>query len=1658
MVDLGRIDIESGLMAPAGEDEETAEIYRREARASVGQDKVATAALLLDAAFANERDEAPEEDIVRDLLLAAALAPNTPWVLESAHRMMLRLGRWQEALEFLAREFRPGDAPDSLQAIAMTSADLLWIVADKPREAMAWVQKALASDPNHVEALYAGLCMSLLPVESGGDPKQAETFALSLAKILGAPEERAILYGLAGSIQMAGKRDADALESYAQAAQADRTNPYIQLKFALLNEKFGKLQDAAQCYAQLATLFEDKALCGAFYRRAGILQGYAGQSERSSLYLNESYKFYQNDHATDSEDKFGIIWMAIDAMRRSGNMQRVIELERQLVEMAENDETKAAHQMAIADVCFEGMGAVDSAVEALEAASEAGAGYMADSRLAAIYESRGDWTNLAKILGHMSTRSQLEAPACLWLMADALQQSGAKDKAIETLTPLANGLGRLRLDLLLEETQNHDAHARMLDKWYRESTDDATKSAILSQILTILTERLNAPEIAIQYQKGIASAAPSRDLAWRQLHLMARMSNISGVVEGMLRIAAETSDGNEARMLCLEAALLKDRALKDTAGAIEILCSVHENYPNDVPSIVLLRMIGYRERRYDLILKANGWRGLFQMSSAQRAEIACENAWACLHLEDDASAAEWFEKARHHAPLDAYAFRLYVDLLRKMGRWKEVVRVIRESLPLINGENGPAAAKQDNAGSDNAENIDDGWDIDTDDLDAVTDEVLSAMNTPAQALSAEQRAWREVMLDIQTHCLKSSAGTVYARQQHFEADPTIENFVDFIIEKFTTDPVESHLSVLLSARGKLSSVSPETQSLIDWVQAETLRMGHPDGAPERVATSIDTLLRRSLNQPYGNCLRADILRCHRELPKEDIIAWLEKYAAFTRDRWMCHALSREAMMRVIWIEQDYEPSSHRKSMADICEETDRRSLWMLEHYASLTEDWQALGYFRERLAQLEVDTLARLQVLKSALAPYVDAELTNHAVRVAQECLKLNAHAYPALITLAHIAEDSDDRVSLASIADRLSEASASLENRTSYGLWAAQLWSKLSRPDQALACLGRLLAHDPTCAQAIAMSEQLYESQGRFDLLARIYTRATAALPEGETQIALLRKHAHISAEKLNDPASASLSLAKIIAQNPADLDALAMHADLLIEQARWNEAVDVLEQISKVAENAERRRTTNLKLADILVHQLEQQDRAKRLLRRHLNLFDHDMPALHLLYEIACVERNWNDAKSTLEEICCDEGSVDTRKARLEFTRVAREAGWSHDIRTLYEKQAIAAVLDHRDDFDALVDDYRTHGELPRLIDVTRRELGKQGNPEMVAKYRGCVAALLVANKQHREALSFLSEIIHESQDTDWAYLARAQALTSAGQLPSAVGEYRRTLTRNIHLDDAFDPFVEVLKQTGDDITLASVAALRDQRRKTGTAAPWERCVKGGPCGFFDIELIPLNRAFIDAQRYLYKMTPYAFEMFTDGVACRPLAPTHWAYTRCLRLFGQNIEIKHIYVAPDLGPVKCRAKLDDEAAIVFDESLIDELNQIPFDFWAAYAMHQSITGGALIDVLKNESVEALFCALCQPRPESELAQTMKKQLFRVLPRTDRKLFKDGVPFLSPNWTDFREALQTRASCVAATLCACPAYALHAHPDDPALEVFLISENYVRFVKKFWS
>lgn len=1625
-------DIRAALMVPAAAGQETAEIFRREARALYETAPQDAAAMLLDAAYANDRDDVECDVVVRDLMLAIAICPDTLWVYSAARRLLLKLGLWNEAIDISKKELELSKQAEYRMALCLEAAQILWIGLGDLEASFAWVQRGLEQEPSHVGALYMALWLSI----ERGKTLEAADYAVHLSKILSAPSERSVLYRLAGKIHADISNSAQAYSYYNEAVLSDRGDLFAHLHLSQLEEKFSKHSEAAQSYAQAAQIVDSQNLSAALYARAAKLNFYGGQLEKSAFHLLEAHKRLCPSYT--------LIMLEAEVCERIGNHQRAAELLLEIIEMTPDSSKRAPYFVTLSDIYAYGLGDKESSIEALAMgiACDPSLHYIY-SRLAAAYESLGQYTKLAAVL---KARAQIEEgqqrEASLWLMAQAHFRSGQYSEAVEALTLIGeSAIVRYLLYILYEILDDHRAHAHALDTWYRLSQDEGTRLAVLSQLLVLLTEKVEAPEIAIQYFGDGHFSLVSRDIAFRQIKLLRTLSHDEDLLRVLLELGASTEDLGESQMWKLEAAMICDRDLKDAEHACQILEELNQSSPHFYPAIAFRHGIALRDGAFSKLIEVNLSKDVLFLGPREQAETACENAWACLRMGNDERAIEYFEIAERLQALDSYYLRLYLQVLKRLGRWKDVERVISESIQALVMS---SERKQEDLQEDDGQ----------DDFDASENE--KRLETE---FSRELDFLHESLIDLRSFCLGRPVGVSLARLQHFKRFPNIQRYLDYMIEKLLLDHKDTWLTGIIQANTLLEAVDASTHALLQWVMAEITRSLSPEKLSQQKASSILMMLQAGLDKPYASYLRADILRVHRELPHGDVAVWLERYADMSPDKWMSTELRREASLRYSLSEKDLDAARRASSIAFKSSGNDWQSLWEFERFSAITEDWQALGILRERLAQLESDATARLQVLKTALVPYIDDNLIDHGVRVAQECLKNDPHTIVALVTLAHVAEDAGDYQSLANIADRLSEASRFSDNRLSYGMWAAHIWyEKLGRSEQALASLSHLLSHDPSCPSAISMSESLLEEIGAFESLSHIYTRAIAATEPGLQQMDLLRKQAKLLSTRLNDVPSASLALARILKQDAKDEAALMMQSELYIAQERWSEASTVIEQYAQVTTHTEKKRAANLKLSEIFIHQLNQADKAKRILRKHLNQFTNDIKALHLLYDIALAERNWLDAKVTLEAICHDGSESELRWARLAFTRIAREAGWSHDLRTLYERQAIEAIIGHRSDFDILVDDYRAHTEIDRLITVARMELGQLGDLDRIAQYRGCIAALLVANGQHREALAFLSEIIHDAQHTDWAYLARAQALYSAGQLESAASEFRRTLSRNIQLNDAYAPFIDVLKQIGDDVALASVLALRQHRTPTKKHLEFSRCVQGTPRGFFDLELISIDRKCIEAQRYLRMMTPYIFPIFATHELATELDSKHWTIGRCRQLFGQNYEVKASYTASFASSVElAKVKLDVNDGLCFDSSIVFDPG-LSFDFWAAYAMHQAVTGACVLDILDEEACGDLFSGLCEAKPESPKAQILRKQIFKYLPRGDRKLFKDGVPFKAPDWSEMRSALKTRAACIGAIISASPAYALHAVPNDSVLQKFLISDSYGRLVRMYWG
>lgn len=1642
-------DVKTSLETPALEGEETAEIYRREAKALYETNAVRAAKMLIDAAYANDRDEAVSSSIVRDLLTAVTLAPSEAWVASAARRLLVKIGRWGEALALLEREIELASTTDLKIACALEAASIVWIVQDDPEGALRWVERALKIDPCHVGALYDALwldCARERALESAHDAEK-------LAKILGAPEERAVLFTFAANIHAGLGDDECAHVLYNSAVQADRNALYALLGLAWLDEKRGNFAEAAQNWASAAARFDKDTCAGEFYAHAGTMYYYVGDLVKACACLEEAQKrIHENSE---------ILALELEACVRLGNTTRAVELEKRLIETADSPRAQAARYVELARI-LAASGDEKSASEALSQSAALGmnAQLVFDWRCA--LEEKA--LNYEALISCYSDRLDTCRDASLsefyvWQLARVLMASGHLSEAIKLMRERDVMLCRWRCACALEASSDAEALVRKLDQWLSGASDEGMCAALRSQIMTILIERLDHPEIALQYVKTFPENTQSFDLVLRRQSILVALDQREALLESYKKIASLTKDVEDVKMWFMEAAASAVE-LKKFDEAMQILKSLHDMFPTYVPTIEFFHAIALRAGDWNQVVISNAWRS--EVWVTRQAEFAVENAWGCLEMGLVDKAIEWFSRAQSLSSLDAASLRGYLRLLRQTGRYDEAVKLLVATV-------GSSPLPENAVKAEDVSDTDDNDVLSSDEFDALElskmrerEEAKNDVRVNLNKISAEKidispefdvkdvTSMRETILDIRSYCMPRTAGTSVERARVYLLEPSFKHYLQYVLEVMISLPRSQQLQAILEATGSLEVGDEEAKSLILWLKAELIMRDAED-----TKSRVDLMLRASLNRSYGMGLRAEILRRLRGRSGEDVSVWLETYAASTPDRWVAAELMREASLRNMWIDHDFEAVKRTSLAAFRQGGNDWRSLWELERFADQSEDYQALGVLRERMATLEVEPAARLQALKSALAPYVDEGLDDHAVRVAQECLKQDPHDFVALLTLAHIAEDDKNVVQLASIADRLAESACLPENRLSYGLWAARLWRGLGRNDQAFSSLNALLSHDPASMPAITLCEQILSATAQWEKLSLVYVRAIGALTPCKLQIELLRRHASLLATRLDDQAGASLALSRILTQAPEDIDALTEQTKLLSQQSRWSEAVETLELRIKCTNSPEERRKANIALADILIHHVEDLVRARRILRRHLTQFVHDLDALRLMYDISCRERNWLEARVTLDEICQEESPL-YHWARLAYTRIAREAEWSNDIRVIYERNAIATAIGHRDDFDALVDDYVKHGDIERLIRVAKYDLSKTQEADKIAQYRGCVAALYVANGQHREALSFLSDVIGESGQTDWAYLARAQALFCAGQLESSAAEFRRTLTLNLNMEKAYEPFLEVLRQLGDEVAQKAAKAFVDHR--TGQPHVSERCLGGSPRGFFDIEMLRIERVYNEAFQYLRLMTPYIYPLYEQPMKLVVLDQKHWAMSRCRQLFGQkqNFEVKQLYISKLSGNLGC-VRLTDPPSLILAPELV-ETPTPEFDFWAAYAMHQATSGAAVLDVIDDEEADALFAALCQPEPEARRAQALKKLISKRIPRSDRKLFKDGVPFKAPSWSGFRAALSTRAACVAAIMSGAPSVALKAFPEDEELQRFILSDTYVRLLKLYFN
>lgn len=309
----------------------------------------------------------------------------------------------------------------------------------------------------------------------------------------------------------------------------------------------------------------------------------------------------------------------------------------------------------------------------------------------------------------------------------------------------------------------------------------------------------------------------------------------------------------------------------------------------------------------------------------------------------------------------------------------------------------------------------------------------------------------------------------------------------------------------------------------------------------------------------------------------------------------------------------------------------------------------------------------------------------------------------------------------------------------------------KLGNDGPALDSWRSVLEIDPEDLEGLRAVRDLYTRQGDYEELAPILRRlidheATSEMEELELWIEL----AEIRGEMLLDTEGAVEAWRQVLALDPEHDRALDNLEDLYLQEAKWEEAAQVLEIKADRTEEAEERIDILARIADIWEHKLEEPDRATVFYEQILDLDPTDMQASHSLEEIYRAQGTVEDHQG-LVELYLDRAEVldDRPFDRMEALRSAARV-FEEELENPINALVVLVSAFNIDTYD----DEQLQAEIERLA----RETGEWG--EVVEKYQSVIRELgdsSEAARLHEQVGRWYSEELDRPDDAIY-HLRRA------------------------------------------------------------------------------------------------------------------------------------------------------------------------------------------------------------------------------------------------------------------------------------------------------------
>jgi tetratricopeptide (TPR) repeat protein len=865
-------------------------------------------------------------------------------------------------------------------------------------------------------------------------------------------------------------------------------------------------------------------------------------------------------------------------------------------------------------------------------------------------------------------------------------------------------------------------------------TDPRRQAGAYYRAAELCAHHLDRSEEAIRWCERAIELAPGDEPAVRLLEVVYRRAGRVRELADLYERLAARSESPEMRLYCLErqAATLEHGVLTSDAAVAALEGILHASPDHATANAQLSRI--YEERR--------SWKKLVDLLRAQaerernedqaaarlvRAGRICEQ-----ELADPATALELFRSALRIRPRAVDAMRAIGRMLRREGRWAELVELHRENLELSESPAQRAAVlyrigllleehlgDPDRAGDAYA----DAYANDPGYLPAVEglirlhvargDEAGAIDFLDAQASGCRDPRHRAVMLFRLALLQESPLGRIDAAldycTQALDLDPSLTAALEARERLLRHRGDWRAVADLLAARAE-SAGSDETFRLraeLGFVWSDNV--GNAGRAAEEFAralalrpTSVLALRMRveSLRPTESWRLQADALDTLVELIRSDPVR-----TGHLWDRLVCAERGGEPPEVAALVTEEIARLNPDDSEAGL-----RR-----EHFALLGGDAAGLAAELEAAARREREHPAHRAALLTRLADW-QARLgrMDDAVCTAAQAIEIDPGSLPAVSLWITLAEATGSPVGVDQLR-RLAATSRDPAARGSYLLNAARIVAE--REDEggwreARSLLLEALTLVPSSVEAMGGLIRLHGSREAWDTLVedlRGLTERLGPAPEAADALYML---ATVQRDRLGRTQDAISTLNRILHIAPEHAPALSDLADLYADEDLFNEAVAIYRQLLRTDADESFVAQAAVHLSVLLEDKLQDNAQALQVLEETRQRHPGAVPVLERLVALYRREERWRDAHRLIEGLLAREDLAGRRVGyRLMLADIVLD-GYDDEgeaeaiLRTAAEEEtigtrALARLLRHASD----------RGRWQDVADLIERRLGTLG-----------------------------------------------------------------------------------------------------------------------------------------------------------------------------------------------------------------------------------------------------------------------------------------------------------------------------------------------------------